>query len=163
MNGPLKLGVLLWSQATTWPGIRDVARRVDASATATSGRGITSTRSSATLTRRSSSVGLRSPGLGAAWFEIEHGADGYDFGTGFGQRCDWIDESAGVIRRLLDGETVTYASDRYRLNEARHYPLPVQPHLPIVIGGSGEKKTLQTVATYADVWNGIGTPEALPR
>jgi len=100
-------------------------------------------------------------GLGAAWFELEHHHDGFDFGTGFGQRCDWLDESVGLIRRLLDGETVTYHSEKYTLDEARHAPRPVQPHLPITIGGSGETKTLRTVARYADIWNGIGTVDFL--
>ena len=79
----------------------------------------------------------------------------------FGQRCDWLDESVGLIRRLIDGETVTYDSARYRLAEARHSPRPIQAHLPITIGGSGETKTLRTVARYADIWNGIGTVEGL--
>jgi len=100
-------------------------------------------------------------GLGAAWFELEHQHDGYEFGTGFGQRCDWLDESIGLIRRLIDGETVTYSSPKYHLEEARHAPRPIQKHLPITIGGSGETKTLKTVARYADIWNGIGTVEGL--
>ena len=100
-------------------------------------------------------------GLGAAWFELEHQHDGYEFGTGFGQRCDWLDESIGLIRRLIDGETVTHSSDKYRFEEARHSPRPIQKHLPITIGGSGETKTLKTVAKYADIWNGIGTVEGL--
>jgi alkanesulfonate monooxygenase SsuD/methylene tetrahydromethanopterin reductase-like flavin-dependent oxidoreductase (luciferase family) len=100
-------------------------------------------------------------GLGAAWFELEHQHDGYEFGTGFGQRCDWLDESIGLIRRLIDGETVTYSSPKYRFEEARHAPRPIQKHLPITIGGSGETKTLKTVAKYADIWNGIGTVEGL--
>jgi alkanesulfonate monooxygenase SsuD/methylene tetrahydromethanopterin reductase-like flavin-dependent oxidoreductase (luciferase family) len=100
-------------------------------------------------------------GLGAAWFELEHQHDGYEFGTGFGQRCDWLDESIGLIRRLMDGETVTYSSDKYRFEAARHSPRPIQKHLPITIGGSGETKTLKTVAKYADIWNGIGTVEGL--
>ncbi len=100
-------------------------------------------------------------GLGAAWFELEHHHDGYEFGTGFGQRCDWLDESIGLIRRLIDGETVTYSSPKYRFEEARHSPRPIQDHLPITIGGSGETKTLKTVARYADIWNGIGTVEGL--
>ncbi|HYM83664.1 MAG TPA: TIGR03560 family F420-dependent LLM class oxidoreductase [Candidatus Dormibacteraeota bacterium] len=100
-------------------------------------------------------------GLGAAWFALEHEADGYDFGAGVGQRCDWLDESAGIVRRLLDGESVTYSSEKYRLENAIHHPRPVQAHLPMVIGGSGEKKTLRTVAKYADIWNGIGSVETL--
>ncbi len=46
-------------------------------------------------------------GLGGAWFDLEHQAHGIDFGSGFGQRLDWLDESVAAIRRLLDGETVT--------------------------------------------------------
>ena len=42
-------------------------------------------------------------------------------------------------------------------------PLPQQSHLPIMIGGSGEKKTLRTVARYADQWNAFGSPDELAR
>jgi alkanesulfonate monooxygenase SsuD/methylene tetrahydromethanopterin reductase-like flavin-dependent oxidoreductase (luciferase family) len=103
-------------------------------------------------------------GIGGAWMEPEHTAHGIDFGRGFGQRLDWLDESVGAIRRLLDGETVTSEpGGRYSFNDLRHAPLPVQRHLPIMIGGSGEKKTLRTVARYADMWNAMGTPEFLAR
>ena len=47
-------------------------------------------------------------GLGGGWFEREHEAFGIDFGTGFGERLDRLDEAARLIRRLLDGETVTH-------------------------------------------------------
>src|SRR4029453_9918835 len=43
-------------------------------------------------------------GLGGGWMEPEHTAHGIDFGTGFGQRLDWLDESVSAIRRVLDGE-----------------------------------------------------------
>lgn len=102
-------------------------------------------------------------GLGAAWMEPEHTAHGIDFGTGFGQRLEWLDESVAVIRDLLDGQTVTYASDRYRFTALSQHPLPLQAHLPIMIGGSGEKKTLRTVARYADMWNTMGEPELVAR
>ncbi len=102
-------------------------------------------------------------GLGGAWFELEHTAHGIDFGSGFGQRLDWLDEAAGVVRRLLDGREVTYESAKYRFRAARHNPLPVQRHLPIMIGGGGEKKTLRTVAKYADIWNVFGDPETVAR
>ena len=101
-------------------------------------------------------------GIGGAWMEPEHQAHGIDFGSGFGQRLDWLDESVDAIRRVLDGESVTSApGGRYAFDDLRHAPLPVQPHLPIMIGGSGEKKTLRTVARYADLWNAMGTPEKL--
>ena len=47
-------------------------------------------------------------GLGGAWFEREHEAFGIDFGTGFGERLDRLDESVMLLRRLLDGELVTH-------------------------------------------------------
>ena len=47
-------------------------------------------------------------GLGGGWFEPEHDAFGLDFGSGFGERLDRLDESAGLIRRLLDGERVSH-------------------------------------------------------
>ncbi len=103
-------------------------------------------------------------GLGGAWFEHEHRADGYDFGSGFGQRLDWLDEAAGDLRALLDGEQVTSEpGGRYALDRAIHSPVPVQRHLPIMIGGSGEKKTLRTVARYADMWNAMGPLDLMKR
>jgi alkanesulfonate monooxygenase SsuD/methylene tetrahydromethanopterin reductase-like flavin-dependent oxidoreductase (luciferase family) len=103
-------------------------------------------------------------GLGGAWFEHEHTADGYDFGTGFGQRLDWLAEAVAAVRGLLDGETVTSApGGRYAFDGAVHHPLPVQRHLPIMIGGSGEKKTLRIVARYADMWNAMGPLDLMRR
>lgn len=96
-------------------------------------------------------------GIGGAWFGLEHAAHGLDFGSGFGQRLDWLDESVAAMRSLLDGETVTSEpGGHYAFDGLRHAPLPIQPRLPIMIGGSGEKKTLRTVARYADMWNAFG-------
>ncbi|HTS14684.1 MAG TPA: LLM class flavin-dependent oxidoreductase [Candidatus Sulfotelmatobacter sp.] len=95
-------------------------------------------------------------GLGAGWFELEHTAHGIEFGSGFGERLDWLDQSVGIIRRLIDGETVDHESAKYHFSGARHAPRPVQPHLPILVGGNGLKKTLRTVARYADLWNTMG-------
>ena len=101
-------------------------------------------------------------GLGGAWMELEHQAHGIDFGSGFGQRLDWMDESVGAIRRLLDGESVTSEpGSRYAFDGLRHQPLPLQAHLPIMIGGSGEKKTLRSVAKYADMWNAMGEVDVM--
>lgn len=96
-------------------------------------------------------------GVGGAWFELEHRAHGIDFGSGFGQRLDWMDEAVAAMRTVLDGGSVTSPpGGRYAFDDLRHQPLPIQPRLPIMIGGSGEKKTLRTVAKYADMWNAMG-------
>jgi F420-dependent oxidoreductase-like protein len=95
-------------------------------------------------------------GIGGAWFEREHEAFGIDFGSTVGQRLDWLDESVSLMRRLLDGETVTHDGPRYRMVDALCEPRPIQPHLPILVGGSGPKKTLRTVARYGDGWNTSG-------
>ncbi len=100
-------------------------------------------------------------GLGGAWFEREHDAFGIEFGPSVGARLDWLDEAVGLLRRLLDGETVTWDGPRYHLREAICRPRPVQRHLPILIGGSGPRKTLRTVATHADAWNTNGHVEAV--
>ena len=100
-------------------------------------------------------------GLGGGWFEREHDAFGIDFGTGFGERLDRLDEAVGLIRRLLDGETVSHEGRFYRMHDAVCSPRPVQARLPILIGGSGRTKTLRTVARYADMWNGYGDPDRI--
>ena len=101
-------------------------------------------------------------GLGGAWFEYEHNRHGIDFGSGFGQRLDWMDEATAAIRTLFDGGTVTSApGGRYQFDELRQEPLPLQKRLPIMIGGSGEKKTLRTIAKYADMWNGMGSVDKM--
>jgi alkanesulfonate monooxygenase SsuD/methylene tetrahydromethanopterin reductase-like flavin-dependent oxidoreductase (luciferase family) len=100
-------------------------------------------------------------GLGGGWFEREHDAFGIDFGAGFGERLDRLDEAVGLIRRLLDGERLTHEGRSYRMTDALVSPLPIQPRLPIMIGGSGPTKTLRTTARYADIWNGYGPPERI--
>ncbi len=98
-------------------------------------------------------------GIGAGWFEREHEAFGFDFGSGFGERLDRLAEAVPLLRRLLDGEAVTHEGRFYAFRDAVCAPRPIQAHLPILIGGSGPKKTLPLVARYADLWNAYGTPE----
>jgi alkanesulfonate monooxygenase SsuD/methylene tetrahydromethanopterin reductase-like flavin-dependent oxidoreductase (luciferase family) len=100
-------------------------------------------------------------GLGGAWFEPEHEAYGVDFGSGVGQRLGWLDEAAGLARALLDGNETTHAGPRYQTNGLKLTPTPQQGRIPIMIGGVGERRTLQTVARYADMWNAYGGPELL--
>jgi alkanesulfonate monooxygenase SsuD/methylene tetrahydromethanopterin reductase-like flavin-dependent oxidoreductase (luciferase family) len=97
-------------------------------------------------------------GLGGGWFDREHEAFGIDFGSGFGERLDRLDEAAMLIRRLLDGERVTHQGRFFEMHDALSLPKAVRSRLPILIGGSGKQKTLRTTATYADLWNGYGDP-----
>jgi F420-dependent oxidoreductase-like protein len=96
-------------------------------------------------------------GIGGAWFEREHDAFGLPFGSGFGERLDRLDEAVGLIRRLLDGERVSHAGRFYTFDDAHAEPPPIQQRLPILIGGSGPRKTLRIVARHADAWNTSGT------
>ncbi len=100
-------------------------------------------------------------GIGGGWFEREHEAFGFDFGGGFGERLDRLGEAVPLIRRLLDGERVTHDGRFYQFRDAVCAPRPIQAHLPILIGGSGPRKTLPLIARHGDMWNAYGTPEQL--
>ena len=203
----VKFGILLWSQAATWPEMLDAARLVDRlgyahlwtwdhlyaifgdpyqpifegwSLLAAWARETERTRlgllvgantfrnpglvAKTATTLDHVSDGRAILGLGGAWMQPEHLAHGIDFGSGFGQRLDWLDESVAAVRTLLDGGTVTSEpGGHYAFDQLRHAPAPVQPHLPIMIGGSGEKKTLRTIARHADMWNGAGDLATMTR
>src|SRR3954464_202445 len=81
-------------------------------------------------------------GIGGAWFEREHDGYGIDFGSGFGERLDRLDESVMLMRRLLRGEEPSARGAYYKARSVRNDPPPIQEKLPILIGGSGERKTL---------------------
>ena len=97
-------------------------------------------------------------GIGGGWFGREHEAFGLDFGSGFGERLDRLEEAVDLLERLLAGEQVTHAGRFYSMADALCEPRPIQPRLPILIGGSGREKTLRTTARHADLWNGYGEP-----
>lgn len=99
-------------------------------------------------------------GLGGAWFHLEHAAFGFDFGTSPGERLDWLDEAAMVVRGMLDGASPS-GRRFYAARQVRNEPPPLQGRIPFLIGGAGEKKTLATVARYADIWNVSGDVETV--
>jgi alkanesulfonate monooxygenase SsuD/methylene tetrahydromethanopterin reductase-like flavin-dependent oxidoreductase (luciferase family) len=102
-------------------------------------------------------------GMGGGWFGDEHRAFGLEaeFGSGFGERLDRLAEAVPLIRRLLDGERVTHEGRFYRLHDGLATPRPVQPRIPLLIGGSGPTKTLPLVARHADLWNAFGSRRTL--
>lgn len=96
-------------------------------------------------------------GLGAGWHIWEATAYGYSF-PDIGTRLDMLDEATQVIRRMLTEERTTFSGKHYVVDNASCLPAPVQPRLPIWIGGLGEKKTLKIVAERADGWNAAYLP-----
>ena len=91
-------------------------------------------------------------GIGGAWFETEHRAYGIEFGSSPGERLRWLDEAAHIMRGMLRGEKPS-GELYYRAQAVRNDPPPIQSHLPLLIGGGGERRTLRTVAKYADMCN----------
>lgn len=96
-------------------------------------------------------------GLGAGWHIWEATAYGYSF-PDIGTRLDMLDEATQVIRRMLTEERTTFSGKHYVVDNASCLPAPIQPRLPIWIGGLGEKKTLKIVAERADGWNAAYLP-----
>lgn len=95
-------------------------------------------------------------GLGAGWNAQECDAYGIPL-FAVRERLERLDEAAQVLRLLLTQETSSFDGQHYRLVDARCEPKPVQrPLPPLGIGGSGEQRTLRTVARWADHWNYSG-------
>jgi F420-dependent oxidoreductase-like protein len=94
-------------------------------------------------------------GLGAGWHAREHRMFGYPF-PDVPERLDRLEEAAAICRALLDGQQATIDGRWFTVDRAVNDPPPVQERLPLVIGGSGVRRTLRIVARYADWWNGDG-------
>ena len=108
------------------------------------------------------SGGRASLGIGSGWFELEHDSLGYEFGT-FTDRFEKLEEALQIIIPMLRGESVSLDGKHYQVTDAVNSPAPVS-RIPIMIGGSGEKKTLRMVAQYADESNlSGGAIEEIPR
>jgi F420-dependent oxidoreductase-like protein len=100
-------------------------------------------------------------GIGAAWYEEEHDALGFEFPTA-GERLDRLEEALQICRAMFTEEAPSFAGTHYRIEKALNVPRPIQRNGPrIMVGGSGEKRTLRLVAQYADLCNIHGSPDTV--
>lgn len=99
-------------------------------------------------------------GIGAAWFEAEHLAFGYPFPP-LKERFERLEEALQIFRAMFTKDQPSFAGEYYEINEIYNNPPPIRGDIPIMIGGSGEKKTLRMVAQYADGSNLFGDVEQI--
>lgn len=92
-------------------------------------------------------------GIGAGWYEHEYRAYGYNYPDG-PERLRYLREALQIIRQMWSEEEAHFAGTYYQINGAINQPKGAQkPHIPLLVGGAGEKVTLKLVAQYADACN----------
>jgi F420-dependent oxidoreductase-like protein len=99
-------------------------------------------------------------GMGAGWQENEHTAYGIELPP-VKQRLDRFEEACQVISSLLANERTTFSGSHYRLEDAPLAPKAAAGHIPLLVGGGGERRTLRIAARFADEWNTWGLPDLL--
>ena len=97
------------------------------------------------------SNGRAAMGIGAGWSQVEYDAYGIPFPSNK-VRLDIMDEAAACLRGMLNDKKTTFKGEHFQLTDAQNVPRPIGK-VPLWIGGGGEKRTLRTVAKYADAWN----------
>jgi len=106
------------------------------------------------------SAGRAILGIGTGWFELEHDELGYEFGT-FTDRFNRLDEALEIILPMIKGERPTFSGKWYHAENALANPR-YRDHIPLMIGGSGEKKTIPLAARHFDHLNVIAGFDQLP-
>lgn len=100
-------------------------------------------------------------GIGTGWFQLEHDQLGFEFGT-FTDRFNRLDEALEIILPMIKGERATFSGKWYQTSAAFANPR-FRDHIPLMIGGSGEKKTIPLAARHFDHLNVIAGFDELPR
>jgi F420-dependent oxidoreductase-like protein len=98
--------------------------------------------------------------LGAGWYEEEHRSYGFEFPP-LRERFERLEDALRIARAMFTQESATVEGRHYRVDGALNYPRPLRDDIPILVGGSGERKTLRLVAQYADGCNVFGDPERI--
>ena len=102
-------------------------------------------------------------GIGAAWNEDEHNGYGFDFPP-LRERFERLEDAVQICRAMFTEEAPSYAGVRYHIDAALNFPRPLRPGgPPLLIGGSGEKRTIPMVARYADACNFFGDVDTIRR
>lgn len=97
-------------------------------------------------------------GIGAGWFEAEHDAYGFAFPP-LRERFERLEDHLRIARAMFTRERATVEGRRHSVRGAYNSPRPLRGDIPILVGGSGERKTLRLVARYADGCNVFGDAE----
>lgn len=101
-------------------------------------------------------------GLGAAWFEREHTAYGYDLPP-IVERYELLEDALELLPLMWGSGSPAFDGRRISTPEAICYPRPLQDRIPMLVGGSGEQRTLRLVARHADACNLFGDPATVRR
>jgi F420-dependent oxidoreductase-like protein len=100
-------------------------------------------------------------GIGAAWNEKEAREYGYDWPS-TRERMERLEDAIQICRAMFTQEVATFEGRHHHIRGALNFPRPVQPGGPkIMVGGSGEQRTLRLVARYADAWNLFGDDDTI--
>jgi F420-dependent oxidoreductase-like protein len=97
-------------------------------------------------------------GIGAAWFEREHRLYGWDFPP-LAERFALLEDALELLPLMWGPSSPPFEGRTLSVPEAVCYPRPLQERVPIMIGGSGERRTLRLVARHADACNLFGGPD----
>ncbi|HET9102397.1 MAG TPA: TIGR03560 family F420-dependent LLM class oxidoreductase [Solirubrobacteraceae bacterium] len=93
-------------------------------------------------------------GLGAGWHEREHAAFGFPF-PGPRTRFDVLQEQLAIVRGAWAGGAFSFTGEHYTLSELDAQPKPVQPRVPIIIGGAARPRSVALAARYGDEYNNL--------
>jgi F420-dependent oxidoreductase-like protein len=99
-------------------------------------------------------------GIGAAWFEGEHLAYGFEFPP-LKERFERLEDGLQIMRAMFTEDRPTVHGKHHHIDKPYNNPSPLRGDIPILIGGSGERKTLRMVAQYADASNVFGDVEQI--
>jgi len=99
-------------------------------------------------------------GLGLGWFEREHSAYGYEFPP-VAARYELLEDALELLPLMWGPGAPSFEGRRISIPEALCYPRPLRDRVPILIGGSGERRTLRLVAEHADACNLFGEPDVI--